>query len=91
MADIADDLNNLVMSEEAQPLFDAVKKHIAENVDPIVEEFYSLNKGKEDIWSWHPRQLELLEGAKAAAKANGLWNFFIFVKLRRVINLNFNV
>ena len=31
------DLFDLTMSEEAQPLLDAVKKHIKENVDPITE------------------------------------------------------
>lgn len=77
MPDIENDLNNLVMAEEAQPLFDRVKKHIDENVEPIVEEFYSLNEGKEDRWSWHPRQLELLDGAKQKAKDSGLWNFFL--------------
>ena len=77
MPDLADDLNNLGMSEQAQPLFDAVSLHITENVAPIVEEFYALNEGKEDRWSWHPRQTELLEGAKNKAKESGLWNFFL--------------
>ncbi|MBQ74756.1 MAG: acyl-CoA dehydrogenase [Gammaproteobacteria bacterium] len=77
MPDLADDLNNLVMSEEVQPLFDAVKKHIDENVEPIIEEFFALDKEKEDRWSWHPRQMELLEGAKSKAKESGLWNFFL--------------
>jgi len=77
MPDLADDLNNLVMSEQAQPLFDAVSKHITENVEPIVEEFYGLNEEKDDRWSWHPKQLELLEGAKNKAKESGLWNFFL--------------
>jgi acyl-CoA dehydrogenase len=71
------DLNNLAMSEEAIPLLEAVKKHIRENVDPIIEEFYALDDQKTDRWSWHPRQLELLEGAKNKAKASGLWNFFL--------------
>ena len=71
------DLNNLEMSEEARPLLEAVKKHIAENVAPIVEEFYSLGEGREDRWSWAPGQLELLQGAKDKAKASGLWNFFL--------------
>ncbi|MDE0061897.1 MAG: acyl-CoA dehydrogenase family protein, partial [Gammaproteobacteria bacterium] len=71
------DLYNLTMSEEAMPLLDAVKKHIAENVDPIVEEFYRLGEGREDRWSWAPGQLELLEGAKNKAKESGLWNFFL--------------
>jgi acyl-CoA dehydrogenase len=75
--DLEADLNNLVMSEQAQPLFDAVKKHIAENVAPISEEFYRLGEGRKDRWSWAPGQLELLEGAKNKAKKSGLWNFFL--------------
>ncbi len=73
------ELNDLRMSKESQPLFDAVKRHIAENVEPIAEEFYRLGEEqkKVDRWAWHPRQLELLEGAKNKAKASGLWNFFL--------------
>ncbi len=71
------DLYNLTMSEEAKPLLDAVTKHIAENVDPIVEEFYRLGEGRADRWSWAPGQLELLEVAKNKAKESGLWNFFL--------------
>lgn len=71
------ELFNLAMSEEARPLLYALQKHIDENVVPITEEFYALNEGKKDRWSWHPRQLELLEGAKAKAKESGLWNFFL--------------
>ena len=77
MSDLEADLFNLAMSEEAQPLMDAVMKHIRENVVPITEEFERLHQEKEDRWSWHPRQLELLEGAKDKAKAAGLWNFFL--------------
>jgi len=72
-----EELNNLVMSDEARPLLAAVKKHIAENVDPITEEFYKLGEGREDRWSYAPGQLELLDGAKKKAKENGLWNFFL--------------
>ena len=75
--DLDSDLFELAMSDKAQPLMDAVKKHIAENVEPITEEFYALEEQKTDRWSWHPRQLELLEGAKNKAKESGLWNFFL--------------
>ena len=75
--DLEADLFNLAMSEEAQPLMDAVQKHIRANVEPIQEEFARLHAEKEDRWSWHPRQLELLDGAKEKAKAAGLWNFFL--------------
>lgn len=77
MSELNPELFNLAMSEEAQPLFRAVKKHIEDNVIPITEEFNALDAEKEDRWSWHPRQLELLEGAKNKAKESGLWNFFL--------------
>ena len=77
MPDLEADLFNLAMSEQAQPLMDAVQKHITGNIEPITEEFFALDKEKEDRWSWHPRQLELLEGAKNKAKESGLWNFFL--------------
>jgi acyl-CoA dehydrogenase len=75
--DLEAEMNNLGMSKEARPLFDAVKRHIAENVAPIADEFYRLGEGRADRWSWAPGQLELLEGAKDKAKAAGLWNFFL--------------
>ena len=76
-ADLEADLNNLVMGEEAQPLLDAVVNHCNTNVEPIQEEFHALDDEKDDPWSWHPRQLELLDGAKQKAKDSGLWNFFL--------------
>ena len=75
--DLTSDMYNLAMSEEAVPLLAAVKKHIAENVAPITEEFFRLGEGREDRWSWAPGQLELLQTAKDKAKASGLWNFFL--------------
>ncbi len=77
MGEQVEDLFNLSMSEKARPLMDAVQKHIRENVEPIIEEFFALDKEKSDRWSWHPRQLELLETAKNKAKETGLWNFFL--------------
>ncbi|HEY4345599.1 MAG TPA: acyl-CoA dehydrogenase family protein [Parvibaculum sp.] len=77
MSELDQDLFQLAMSERARPLMAAVQKHIKENVDPITEEYFRLNDEKKDRWSWHPRQLELLEGAKNKAKESGLWNFFL--------------
>ena len=77
MSNPDDDLFNLAMSAEARPLMDAVSLHISQNVEPIIEEFRALDKEKSDRWSWHPRQLELLDGAKNKAKESGLWNFFL--------------
>ncbi|PLS20476.1 acyl-CoA dehydrogenase [Amylibacter cionae] len=70
-------MNQLAMSEKAQPLLDAVIAHIRDNVDPITEEFYKLGEGRADRWSYAPGQLELLETAKVKARENGLWNFFL--------------
>jgi acyl-CoA dehydrogenase len=68
---------DLAMSAEAQPLLDAVKAFITNEIDPITEEFFRLGEGREDRWSYAPGQLELLDAVKAKAKANGLWNFFL--------------
>jgi acyl-CoA dehydrogenase len=71
------DLFDLTMSKEAQPLLDAVKKHIRDNVVPITDEFERLGAEREKEWAYAPGQLELLDGAKQKAKKSGLWNFFL--------------
>ncbi len=73
------DMNDfdLRMSAEVQPLYDAVKNFIATEVDPITAEYYRLGEGRADRWSYADGQLELLEGAKAKAREQGLWNFFL--------------
>lgn len=68
---------DLRMSEKVRPLYEAVKKFIAEEVEPITEEFHRLGEGRSERWSWAPGQLELLEGAKTKAREQGLWNFFL--------------
>ncbi len=75
--DLGGEMYNLAMSKEAQPLLDKVKKFIAEEVEPIQEEFFQLGEGRADRWSYAPGQLELLDGAKNKAKEQGLWNFFL--------------
>ncbi len=76
-SDASADMNDLRMSEGARPLYEHVKKFIAEVVNPMSEEFHALDEGKKDIWSYAPGQLELLEKAKDEAKKQGLWNFFL--------------
>jgi acyl-CoA dehydrogenase len=68
---------NFAMSAKALPLFNAVKKFIAEEVEPMAAKFYALGENREDRWQYAPGQLELLEGVKSKAKAQGLWNFFL--------------
>jgi acyl-CoA dehydrogenase len=70
-------LHDLAMSESARPLLEQVTSFIANEVEPVSEEYYRLGEGRADRWSYAPGQLELLEALKDKAKANGLWNFFL--------------
>ena len=75
-----DELNNLNMSEEAKPLYEHVKRFIAETVEPMYEEYTRLGrerKDKHNIWQYADGQLDALEKAKDKAKSEGLWNFFL--------------
>ncbi|HEX2578071.1 MAG TPA: acyl-CoA dehydrogenase family protein, partial [Aquihabitans sp.] len=72
-----DDALNLAMSEQARPLYEQVKAFIAEEVEPMTAEFFRLGEGRADRWGYGEGQLELLDGVKAKAKAQGLWNFFL--------------
>jgi acyl-CoA dehydrogenase len=76
-SEMNDDLFDLRMSDEARPLYDHVKKFIADVVDPMSVKFHELGKDKKDIWSYAPGQLETLQEAKDEAKKQGLWNFFL--------------
>jgi acyl-CoA dehydrogenase len=75
--DFGGELYNLGMSDAARPLLDKVKSFIADEVEPMTAEFFALGADRVDRWSFAPGQLELLDGVKAKAKANGLWNFFL--------------
>ncbi|MDE0887358.1 MAG: acyl-CoA dehydrogenase family protein [Myxococcota bacterium] len=72
-----DEMFDLRMSEGAKSLFEKVKAFIRDEVQPITLEFFELGANREERWSWAPGQLELLDGVKAKAKAQGLWNFFL--------------
>ena len=68
---------NLGISAEARPLLDAVKAFIADEVEPVTGEYHRLGEGRPDPWSFAPGQLELLDGLKAKARSQSLWNFFL--------------
>ena len=72
-----DALNDLRMSDDAQPLYLHVKKFIAETVEPMTVEYMRLGENKADRWGFAPGQLEVLQKAKDKARAEGLWNFFL--------------
>jgi acyl-CoA dehydrogenase len=74
-----DALNDLRMSDKAMPLYEHVKRFIAETVEPMSAKYAKLGEGRvgEERWQYAPGQLELLNGAKEQAKKEGLWNFFL--------------
>jgi acyl-CoA dehydrogenase len=74
-----DALNDLRMSDKAMPLYEHVKRFIAETVEPMSAKYAKLGEGRvgEERWQYAPGQLELLSGAKEQAKKEGLWNFFL--------------
>jgi acyl-CoA dehydrogenase len=74
---VTDEALNLAMSEAAVPLYEQVKTFIATEIDPVTEEYFRLGEGRAQHWGFGEGQLELLDGLKAKAKANGLWNFFL--------------
>ncbi len=71
------DMFDLRMSEQARPLYENVKKFIAEEIEPNTAEFFRLGEGRAERWGYGDGQLELLESMKSKAKEQGLWNFFL--------------
>lgn len=74
-----DELNDLRMSEKAMPLYEHVKRFIAETVEPMSRQYEALGEGRvgADRWQYAPGQLDLLDRAKDQARKEGLWNFFL--------------
>ncbi|HET9071591.1 MAG TPA: acyl-CoA dehydrogenase family protein [Acidimicrobiales bacterium] len=75
--DFGGELYDLAMSAGARPLLERVRRFVADEVEPMQEEFFALGEGRADRWSFAPGQLELLDGVKTRAKTEGLWNFFL--------------
>ena len=67
---------DLRMSEEARPFYEQVVDFLERVVDPMQKQFFK-EADPMNRWGYTERQLELLEGAKDQAKAEGLWNFFL--------------
>lgn len=75
----SDALNDLRMSDKAMPLYEHVKRFIAETVEPMSVKYAKLGENRvgDERWQYAPGQLELLNAAKEQAKTEGLWNFFL--------------
>lgn len=68
---------NLGVTERLEPLLAAVKTFIQDRVIPVDEEFLEEIGKDGDRWSLTKRQSQILEGLKAEAKKQGLWNFWL--------------
>jgi acyl-CoA dehydrogenase len=67
---------DLGISDKLKPLLEQVKHFIDTEILPVEEEYHQeVSKG--DRWTYTDRQTEILEGLKAKAKAQNLWNFFL--------------
>ena len=77
--DPSDALNDLRMSANAMPLYEHVKRFIAQTVEPMAGKYTALGAGRtgDERWQYAPGQLDLLNAAKDQAKKEGLWNFFL--------------
>lgn len=67
---------DLGVSDRVRPLLDAVRTFITDRVLPVDEEFLE-EVAKGDRWSLTARQAEIIDGLKAAAREQGLWNFWL--------------
>ncbi|MEM9577735.1 MAG: acyl-CoA dehydrogenase family protein [Pseudomonadota bacterium] len=67
---------NFGMRPEMRALLDRVAGMIRDEVMPLEAE-YQAEISKGDRWEYTARQAEILEGLKARAKAEGLWNFWL--------------
>ncbi|MBE1282061.1 MAG: acyl-CoA dehydrogenase [Rhodobacteraceae bacterium] len=67
---------NFGMREDHRKLLDRVATMVRDEIMPLEDEYHG-EIGKEDRWQYTARQSEILEGLKAKAKAQGLWNFWL--------------
>jgi acyl-CoA dehydrogenase len=67
---------DLGISDRVRPLLEAVRRFIVERVEPVDEEFLA-EVAVGDRWTLTDRQKAILRDLKSAAKAQGLWNFWL--------------
>ena len=67
---------DLGITERLAPLLEQVKAFIVEEIAPLEEE-YLAEVASGDRWQFTARQTEIMEGLKAKAREQGLWNFFL--------------
>ncbi|MGR3503074.1 acyl-CoA dehydrogenase family protein [Pseudaestuariivita sp.] len=70
---------DLGMTDRVRPLVAQVRAMIVEEIAPLDHEFHALvgTHPSGNRFAHVPRQLEILDGLKAEARARGLWNFWL--------------
>lgn len=68
---------NLTLSPAGEATLERVRAFIADEIEPVTDEFQRLTGSAGHRWRYAPRQIEILAGLKAKARAQGLWNFFL--------------
>lgn len=67
---------DLGLSEELVKVREKIRAFVTDLVDPVEQEYHNeISVG--DRWSHTPRQDEIMESLKQAARDQGLWNFFL--------------
>jgi acyl-CoA dehydrogenase len=67
---------DLGVTEKLRPILDDVRAFIRDRVIPVDETFLE-EVGVGDRWTLTERQSDILEGLKAEAREQGLWNFWL--------------
>ena len=68
---------DLGRTERVEKLCNAVREIVRNDVMPIENEWHMETHNAEDRWMHTPRQMEILEGLKAKARKQDLWNFWL--------------
>jgi len=69
-------LYDLACPKTFEPVIEQVKTFMDDRIAPVQAEFYA-SSNKDDIWKLSGKQFEILEGLKAEARKQNLWNFFL--------------
>lgn len=68
---------DLGVTDNVRPLIEAVRKMVIDEIVPVEAEFYQEVERAENRFSFTPRMTEILEGLKAKARDQDLWNFWL--------------